>query len=51
MQTEKEASSASTTMDPWSLLLYGMKAPMTEKYGGRLAKFLVHLIPSKSYLK
>jgi hypothetical protein len=27
-------------MDPWSLFLYGMKAPMTrEKYRGRLAKF------------
>jgi hypothetical protein len=34
---EEEASS----MDPWSLSLYGMKAPMTrEKYRGRLAKFL-----------
>jgi hypothetical protein len=37
MQTEGIASS---TMDPWSLFLYGMKAPMTrEKYRGRLAKF------------
>jgi hypothetical protein len=28
------------SMDPWSLFLYGMKAPMTrEKYRGRLAKF------------
>jgi hypothetical protein len=27
-------------MDPWSMFLYGMKAPMTrEKYRGRLAKF------------
>jgi hypothetical protein len=27
-------------MDPWSLFLYGMKAPMTrEKYMRRLAKF------------
>jgi hypothetical protein len=33
---EEEASS----MDPWPLFLYGMKAPMTrEKYRGRLAKF------------
>jgi hypothetical protein len=32
---EEEAS-----MDPWSIFLYGMKAPMTrEKYRGRLAKF------------
>jgi hypothetical protein len=28
------------SMDPWSMFLYGMKAPMTrEKYKGRLAKF------------
>jgi hypothetical protein len=27
-------------MDPWSIFLYGMNAPMTrEKYRGRLAKF------------
>ncbi len=27
-------------IDPWSLFLYGMKAPMTrEKYRGRLARF------------
>ena len=27
-------------MDPWSLSLYGMKAPMTwEEYKGRLVKF------------
>ena len=33
---QEEASST----DPWSLFLYGMKAPMTrEKYRGRLAKF------------
>ena len=33
---EEEASS----MDPWSLFLYGMKAPLTrEKYRKRLAKF------------
>jgi hypothetical protein len=35
MQVEEGSS-----MDPWSIFLYGMKAPMTrEKYGGRLAKF------------
>jgi len=39
MQTEEEASSP-TMMDPWSLFLYGMKAPMTrEKYRGRVAEF------------
>lgn len=38
MQTEEGI--ASSMMDPWSLFLYGMKAPMTkEKYKGRLAKF------------
>ncbi len=38
MQEEEEASSS--TMDPWSLLFYGMKALITrEKYRGRLAKF------------
>jgi hypothetical protein len=38
MQQEDEASS----MDPWAIFLYGMKAPMTrEKYRGRLAKFLI----------
>jgi hypothetical protein len=27
-------------MDPWSIFLYGMKAPMIrEKHGGRLSKF------------
>ena len=37
---QKEEEEASSTMDPWSLFLYGMKAPMTrEKYRGRLAKF------------
>jgi hypothetical protein len=36
----QEDEGASPTMDPWSLFLYGMKAPMTrEKYRGRLAKF------------
>lgn len=41
MQTEEEgASPSSMMMDPWSIFLYGMKAPMTrEKYRGRLAKF------------
>jgi hypothetical protein len=37
MQVEEASSSM---MDPWSMFLYGMKAPMTrEKYRGRLAKF------------
>ena len=34
-EAEAEAAAASSTMmmDPWSLFLYGMKAPMTrEKY-------------------
>jgi hypothetical protein len=41
MQTEEQETLLSTTMmDPWSIFLYGMKAPMTmEKYKGRLAKF------------
>ncbi len=43
MQKEEEiitSSSEMMTMDPWSLFLYGMKAPMTrEKYNGRLVKF------------
>jgi hypothetical protein len=40
MQTEEGASSSQTMMDPWSIFLYGMKAPMTrEKYRGRLATF------------
>jgi hypothetical protein len=35
-----QAEEASSSMDPWSIFLYGMKAPMTrEKYRGRLAKF------------
>ena len=39
MQTEGEEPS-SLMMDPWSMFLYGMKAPMTrDKYRGRLAKF------------
>jgi hypothetical protein len=38
MQAEKETSSR--MMDPWSMFIYWMKAPMTrEKYSGRLAKF------------
>jgi hypothetical protein len=37
---KEEEGEASSTMDPWSLFPYGMKAPMTsEKYRGRLAKF------------
>jgi hypothetical protein len=37
---QKEEEEASSTTDPWSIFLYGMKAPMTsEKYRGRLAKF------------
>jgi hypothetical protein len=37
---EEEAQSSTMTMDPWSIFLYGMKAPLTrEKYRGRLAKF------------
>jgi hypothetical protein len=37
---QKEEEEASSTMDPWSIFLYGMKAPMTkEKCRGRLAKF------------
>ena len=40
MQREEEIAQSSMMMDPWSLFLYGMKAPMTrEKYRGRLAKF------------
>jgi hypothetical protein len=32
-------------MDPWSIFLYGMKAPMTrEKYRGRLAKFFDFIV-------
>ncbi|MGH9954737.1 MAG: hypothetical protein ACRD39_03645, partial [Nitrososphaeraceae archaeon] len=37
---EEIASSSSRMMDPWSIFLYGMKAPMIrEKCRGRLAKF------------
>ena len=37
---EEEALSSTMTMDPWSIFLYGMKAPLTrEKYRGKLAKF------------
>jgi hypothetical protein len=40
MENEEEEASSSTAIDPWSLFLYGMKAPMTrEKYRRRLAKF------------
>lgn len=39
MRKEDEETS-STKMNPWSIFLYGIKAPMTrEKYRGRLAKF------------
>jgi hypothetical protein len=39
MQKEEEEVS-SPLMSPWSIFLYGIKAPMTrEKYRGRLAKF------------
>ena len=32
MQREEEiAISSSTIMDPWSIFLYGMKAPMTRE--------------------
>jgi hypothetical protein len=35
---EEEAPSSTIMMDPWSIFLYGMKAPLTrEKYRGRLA--------------
>jgi hypothetical protein len=44
MQKEEEEASSST-MDPWSIFLYGMKAPMTrEKYRGRLAKFFDFIV-------
>ena len=44
MQKQEEKASSST-MDPWSLFLYGMKAPMTsEKYRGRLAKFFDFIV-------
>jgi hypothetical protein len=37
---EKRDARREASMDPWSIFLYGMKAPMTrEKYRGRLAKF------------
>jgi hypothetical protein len=33
MQTEGEEISSTMMMDPWSIILYGMKAPMIrEKY-------------------
>ena len=44
MQKEEEKASSST-MDPWSIFLYGMKAPVTrEKYRGRLAKFFDFIV-------
>jgi hypothetical protein len=40
MLKEEEEASSSPMMDPWSIFLYGMKAPMTrEKYQGMLANF------------
>ena len=37
---KEEEGEASSTMDPWSLFFYGIKAPITrQKYRGRLAKF------------
>jgi len=45
MQKEEEKASSSSTMGPWSIFLYGMKAPMTrEKYRGRLAKFFDFIV-------
>jgi hypothetical protein len=42
---QKEEEEAASTMDPWSIFLYGMKAPMTsEKYRGRLAKFFDFIV-------
>ena len=42
---QKEEEEAASTMDPWSIVLYGMKAPMTrEKYRGRLAKFFDFIV-------
>ena len=39
-------------MDPWSIFLYGMKAPMTrEKYRERLAKFFDFIVPSIEELR
>ena len=44
MQKEEEETS-SPMMDPWSIFLYGMRAPMTrEKYRGRLAKFFDFIV-------
>ncbi|HEU4443506.1 MAG TPA: hypothetical protein VFR94_02415 [Nitrososphaeraceae archaeon] len=38
-----------SSMDPWAIFLYGMKAPMTrEKYRRRLAKFLIPLGSQKA---
>jgi len=39
-ETSSSSSSSTMMMDPWSIFLYGMQAPMpSEKYRGRLAKF------------
>jgi hypothetical protein len=44
MQEEEETSS----MDPWSLFVFRMKAPMIrEKYRGRLAKFFDFIGPDR----
>ena len=44
MQKEEEKASSST-MDLWSIFLYGMRASMTrEKYRGRLAKFFDFIV-------
>ena len=44
VKIEKKMQEEVSSMDPWSLFLYGMKAPMTrEKYKGRLANFLTFL--------
>jgi hypothetical protein len=53
MQTEGEEETSSTAMmDPWSIFLYRMKAPMTrEKYRGRLVKFLISLAWIQSKLR
>ena len=45
MQAEEGEETSSQMIDPWSLFLYWMTAPMTrEKYRGRLAKFLIALV-------
>jgi hypothetical protein len=52
MQTEEGRTSSSMMMDPWSIFLYGMTAPMTrEKYRGRLAKFFDFIGLTKDTMK